>query len=95
MISYQVDVEEHEPLADQFKIEGLPADHWCTKGHIVHCLEGDFASELNRRVAPDPLRYVSHPTLSSLIMASGMLLFGTDDWGVRFFDLVLSIPVLL
>lgn len=23
------------------------ADHWCTKGHIVHCLEGDFVSELN------------------------------------------------
>lgn len=22
------------------------ADHWCTKGHIVHCLEGEFESEL-------------------------------------------------
>lgn len=22
------------------------ADHWCQKGHIVHCLEGDFTSEL-------------------------------------------------
>ena len=22
------------------------ADHWCTKGHIVHCLEGEFVSEL-------------------------------------------------
>ena len=22
------------------------ADHWCTKGHIVHCLEGEFDSEL-------------------------------------------------
>ncbi|KQO22389.1 hypothetical protein ASF10_08370 [Flavobacterium sp. Leaf82] len=22
------------------------ADHWCQKGHIVHCLEGDFISEL-------------------------------------------------
>lgn len=22
------------------------ADHWCTKGHIVHCLKGDFRSEL-------------------------------------------------
>jgi len=22
------------------------ADHWCRKGHIVHCLEGDFVSEL-------------------------------------------------
>ena len=23
------------------------ADHWCKKGHIVHCLEGDFISELD------------------------------------------------
>ena len=22
------------------------ADHWCQKGHIVHCLEGAFLSEL-------------------------------------------------
>lgn len=22
------------------------ADHWCQKGHIVHCLEGSFVSEL-------------------------------------------------
>ena len=25
---------------------GYLADHWCTKGHIVHCLEGEFTSEL-------------------------------------------------
>jgi len=25
---------------------GYLADHWCTKGHIVHCLEGEFVSEL-------------------------------------------------
>lgn len=25
---------------------GYLADHWCTKGHIVHCLEGEFESEL-------------------------------------------------
>ena len=25
---------------------GYIADHWCKKGHIVHCLEGDFTSEL-------------------------------------------------
>lgn len=23
------------------------ADHWCEKGHVVHCLEGAFVSELN------------------------------------------------
>jgi hypothetical protein len=26
--------------------KGYMADHWCQKGHIVHCLEGEFASEL-------------------------------------------------
>jgi len=25
---------------------GYLADHWCQKGHIVYCLEGDFISEL-------------------------------------------------
>jgi hypothetical protein len=23
------------------------ADHWCQKGHIVHCLSGEFMSELS------------------------------------------------
>ncbi len=26
---------------------GYLADHWCRKGHIVHCLEGAFDSELD------------------------------------------------
>jgi mannose-6-phosphate isomerase class I len=26
---------------------GYMADHWCQKGHIVHCLEGEFISELS------------------------------------------------
>ncbi len=26
---------------------GYLADHWCQKGHIVHCLEGAFVSELD------------------------------------------------
>ena len=26
--------------------KGYLADHWCQKGHIVHCLEGEFTSEL-------------------------------------------------
>jgi hypothetical protein len=25
---------------------GYIADHWCRKGHIVHCLEGSFVSEM-------------------------------------------------
>ncbi|MGF7038156.1 DHCW motif cupin fold protein [Mucilaginibacter lappiensis] len=26
--------------------KGYLAGHWCQKGHIVHCLEGGFVSEL-------------------------------------------------
>lgn len=26
---------------------GYLADHWCRKGHIVHCLEGAFSTELS------------------------------------------------
>lgn len=26
--------------------KGYIADHWCQKGHIVHCLKGSFISEL-------------------------------------------------
>ena len=26
--------------------KGYLADHWCRKGHIVHCLAGSFVSEL-------------------------------------------------
>ena len=26
--------------------KGYLADHWCQKGHIIHCLEGEFVSEL-------------------------------------------------
>lgn len=25
---------------------GYLADHWCSKDHIVHCLKGEFVSEL-------------------------------------------------
>jgi quercetin dioxygenase-like cupin family protein len=28
--------------------KGYRADHWCEKGHIVHCLEGEFVSELQQ-----------------------------------------------
>jgi hypothetical protein len=26
--------------------DGYLADHWCQKEHIVHCLEGEFTTEL-------------------------------------------------
>jgi hypothetical protein len=48
--------------------EGYKADHWCSKGHIVHCLEGEFISE-SANGAPCLLKkgmtYVVSDSLSS------------------------------
>ncbi|MFI5160330.1 MAG: DHCW motif cupin fold protein [Sphingobacteriales bacterium] len=47
---------------------GYLADHWCQKGHIVHCLEGEFESELETgeifALAPG-MTYVVSDNLSS------------------------------
>jgi len=48
--------------------KGYVADHWCKKGHIVHCLEGEFTSELENggefRLSPG-MTYVVSDNLSS------------------------------
>lgn len=48
--------------------KGYVADHWCTKGHIVHCLEGDFVSELSNGqqfILTKGMTYVVSDELSS------------------------------
>jgi hypothetical protein len=44
---------------------GYVADHWCQKGHIVHCLEGSFVSELE--------------TGEAFTLAEGMTYIVSDD----------------
>jgi len=47
---------------------GYVADHWCSKGHIVHCLEGDFVSELiggEKFILTKGMTYVVSDELSS------------------------------
>ncbi len=47
---------------------GYIADHWCKKGHIVHCLEGEFVSELqdgNEFLLTKVMSYVVSDDLSS------------------------------
>ena len=47
---------------------GYLADHWCQKGHIVHCLEGAFTSELQNGKAihfSKGMSYVVSDELSS------------------------------
>lgn len=44
------------------------ADHWCEKGHIVHCLSGSFVSELQGGASTEygpGLSYVVSDGLSS------------------------------
>jgi hypothetical protein len=44
------------------------ADHWCRKGHIVHCLEGEFVSEMqtgDRITLTKGMSYIVSDELSS------------------------------
>jgi quercetin dioxygenase-like cupin family protein len=48
--------------------KGYLADHWCQKGHIVHCLEGEFVSEMEsgeKTVMKKGMTYVVSDELSS------------------------------
>jgi len=48
--------------------KGYIADHWCQKGHIVHCLEGEFISESedgNSYRLTEGMTYVVSDNLSS------------------------------
>jgi hypothetical protein len=47
---------------------GYLADHWCQKGHIVHCLEGEFESEMEngeRFLLTKNMSYIVSDNLSS------------------------------
>jgi quercetin dioxygenase-like cupin family protein len=48
--------------------KGYIADHWCRKGHIVHCLEGEFISELvdgRHFILSEGMTYIVSDELSS------------------------------
>lgn len=62
---------------------GYMADHWCRKGHIVHCLEGEFVSESadgNHSVLTTGMTYVVTDEMSShrSITKSGVKLLIID-----------------
>lgn len=47
---------------------GYLADHWCQKGHVVHCLQGAFVSELqngDRFELSEGMTYVVADEMSS------------------------------
>jgi quercetin dioxygenase-like cupin family protein len=48
--------------------KGYLADHWCRKGHIVHCLEGEFTSEMENGdafILTKGMTYIVSDNLSS------------------------------
>ncbi len=59
------------------------ADHWCPKGHIVQCLEGEFTNELEsgeKQVMKPGMSYVVSDNASShrSISKDGAKLFVVD-----------------
>jgi len=62
---------------------GYLADHWCLKGHIVHCLEGEFLSQLKdgtETLLKKGMTYVVSDDLSShrSVSAAGVKLLIVD-----------------
>lgn len=48
--------------------KGYLADHWCRKGHIVHCLDGEFVSELqngDKQVLKKGMTYIASDDVST------------------------------
>lgn len=47
---------------------GYVADHWCQKGHIVHCLKGEVTNELEDKtssILKEGMTYIVSDELSS------------------------------
>ena len=47
---------------------GYVADHWCQKGHIVHCLKGEVTNELDGKpssILKESMTYIVSDDLSS------------------------------
>jgi len=61
--------------------KGYLADHWCQKGHILHCLEGEFVSELQ--------------TGEKFILTKGMTYVVTDELSSHRSSTVLGVKVMI
>ena len=57
---------------------------WAARNHVKYGLgytKGYHTLAVGDPPPAHPQRYVSHPSLVTLITAFGMLLFGTEEWG--------------
>lgn len=71
--------------------EGYLADHWCRKGHIVYCLDGEFISESKdgkRSILTQGMTYVVTDEMSSHRSATknGVRLLIIDGYFLKYHD---------
>ena len=59
---------------------GYLADHWCAKGHILLCLEGELHTELD-----DGRRFVLHPGVSYQVADNAELHRSSTERGAMLF----------
>jgi quercetin dioxygenase-like cupin family protein len=59
---------------------GYLADHWCAKGHVVYCLEGELVTELR-----DGRSFVLKPGTSYQVADGGMPHRSSTAVGARLF----------
>jgi quercetin dioxygenase-like cupin family protein len=62
---------------------GYVADHWCQKGHIVHCLKGNVTNELEGKessILKEGMTYIVSDDLSShrSVTKNGVILLIID-----------------
>jgi len=74
---------------------GYLADHWCQKGHIVHCLEGSFISELDNGEAfrlREGMTYIVSDGMSShrSVSETGVKLLIIDGYFLQADDIVVG-----
>jgi quercetin dioxygenase-like cupin family protein len=74
---------------------GYLADHWCQKGHIVHCLEGSFISELDNGEAfrlREGMTYIVSDGMSShrSVSETGVKLLIIDGYFLKPDDIVVG-----
>jgi len=58
---------------------------WAARSHVKYGLgytRGYSTPAVGDPPSAHPQRYVSHPSLETLITAFGMLLFGTEEWAI-------------
>ena len=59
---------------------GYVADHWCSKGHILFCVEGELRTELR-----DGRQFVLHPGMSYQVADGAEPHRSSTDAGAKLF----------